>query len=70
MQCPVCGGDGVMWVDNRGKLGYHFKHADSCPLPNQTPPRLASFLEGLCTGDERAPGRMRGFDRVRPSVSY
>ena len=40
MQCPVCGGDGVLWVDDAGSLGYHFKHAENCPLPNQTPPRL------------------------------
>ena len=70
MQCPVCGGNGVLWVDNNGDLGHHFKHADFCPVTDQTPPLLADFLEGLCGRDEGAPGRMRGSDCVRSSVSY
>ena len=38
MQCPVCGGNGVLWVDNNGDLRHHFKHADFCPVADQTPP--------------------------------
>lgn len=38
MQCPVCGGEGFPFVDDTGRRGFDFRHADSCPLSKQTPP--------------------------------
>ena len=69
MQCPVCGANGVLWVDNNGSLGHHFKHEDYCPVIDQTPPRLASFLDGLHTGNAGTSERVRGSDRVRSALS-
>ena len=55
MQCPVCGGNGVLWVDNNGDLGHHFKHADFCPVTDQTPPSSRIFLRDCVEGMKELP---------------
>lgn len=37
VQCPVCGGEGVPWVDESGCRGYKFRHSDSCPVSDREP---------------------------------
>ena len=50
MQCPICGGDGVMFVDESGSRGFHFRHSASCILTDQPPPSqviLQDCIEGM-----------------------
>lgn len=57
MQCPICGGAGVLWVNEAGCRGYRFRHSDSCSMTDKTPPSqviLQDCIAGMRTLPEES----------------
>lgn len=54
VQCPICGGEGVPWVDEAGCRGYTFRHSDSCLVSDQTPPSCV-ILQDCIAGMRMLP---------------